>query len=180
MTQSKRIADRIRRKGPGWVFTPFDFLDLGTPQAVGMTLLRLARAGGIRRLGRGIYDVPVHHPKLGKLHPRPESVLAAVSRREGTKFHEHEAVSANRLGLTEQVPARLIFLTPGRSHVINAGPVTIELRQRTPRKLTAPHGMSATIFAALRSIGKANITKARVAHLKRELAQETGFGLGVT
>lgn len=169
MTTSQRIAYRIRRKGPGWVFTPIDFLDLGTPQAVGMTLLRLAKAGIVRRLGRGLYDAPKTHPKLGPLHARPEAILAAISRREGTDFQEHEAYSANRLGLTEQVPARLIYLTPGRSHTVEAGPITIELRHRTARKLTAPGRMSATVFAALRNIGKANVTTARITHLRESL-----------
>jgi predicted transcriptional regulator of viral defense system len=134
-----------------------------------MTLLRLARAGIIRRLGRGLYDAPKVHSELGLLHARPEAILAAVSRRENVVFHEHEAYAANRLGLTEQVPARLIYLTPGRSHIIKAGPVTIELRHRAPRKLVGLHRMSATVFAALRNIGKSNVTTARIAHLRKIL-----------
>ncbi len=169
MTTSRSIADRIRRKGPGWTFTPSDFFDLGTPQTVGMTLLRLARAGIIRRLGRGLYDAPKAHSELGLLHARPEAILAAVSRREGVVFHEHEAYAANRLGLTEQVPARLIYLTPGRSHTIKAGPITIELRHRAPRKLVGLYRMSATVFAALRNIGKSNVSTARIAHLRKIL-----------
>jgi hypothetical protein len=169
MTTSRSIADRIRRKGIGSVFTPSDFFDLGTPHAVGMALLRLARAGAIRRLGRGLYDKPKTHSKLGPLHPRPEAILAAVSRREVVVFHEHEAYAANRLGLTEQVPARLIYLTPGRSHTVKAGAVTIELHHRAPRKLVGLHRMSAMVFAALRNIGKANITTARVSHLRKIL-----------
>lgn len=166
MQKSERIAARIRRMEEGSVFTPGDFLDLGSPQAVGMTLLRLARKGMIRRLGRGIYDRPRRHDKLGLLHARPEAILAAISRRDGTEFQEHEAYAANRLRLSEQVPARHIYLTPGRSRVIKAGPVTIELRHRSPRKLTAPAPMSAMVFAALRNIGRANITPERVGHLR--------------
>jgi hypothetical protein len=169
LSTSQRIASRIRRKGPGWAFTPADFLDLGTPQAVGMTLLRLAKSGAVRRLARGLYDTPKNHPKLGLLHTRPEAIVAAISRREGTDFQEHEAYAANRLGLSEQVPARWIYLTPGRSRTIKAGPTTIELRHRTTRKLTAPRRMSAMVFSALRGIGKANITSERVAPLRKLL-----------
>ncbi len=166
MTKSDRIANRIRRKGEGWVFTPSDFLDLGTPQLVGMNLLRLAKSGVVRRLDRGLYDFPKQHAKLGLLHARPEAVLAAITRRDGTKFQEHESYAANRLRLTEQVPARLIYLTPGRSRTIKAGPTTIELRHRTPRKLTTPAAMSAMVFSALRNIGKAHITPERIGHLR--------------
>lgn len=169
MTLRKRIAYRIRRKGPGWAFTRTDFLDMGTPYAVGMTLLRLTRTGSIRRISRGLYDAPKIHPTLGPLHARPEAIVAALARREGTEFQEHEAYAANRLHLTEQVPARLIYLTPGRSRTIKVGSTTIELRHRSNRKLTAPHEMSAMVFSALRNIGKSNITAKRISHLNRLL-----------
>ncbi len=134
-----------------------------------MTLLRLTKTGDIRRLGRGLYDTPKIHPKLGRLHARPEAIIAAISRREGVDFQEHEAYAANRLGLSEQVPARLIYLTPGRSRTVKADQTTIELRHRTTRKLTALHRMSAMVFAALRGIGKANVTFERVAPLRELL-----------
>ena len=164
--KSDKITGRIRRKGPAWVFTPSDFLDLGSPQTVGMNLLRLTRQGMIRRLARGLYDYPKSHPKLGKLHADPKAILAAISRRDGTEFQEHESYSANQLRLTEQVPSRMIYLTPGRSRLVKAGPVTIQLRHRSARKLTAPTPMSARLFSALRNIGKNNISEERISHLR--------------
>ena len=165
MSTRDKIAYRIRRKAPGWVFTPSDFLDLGTPQAVGMSLLRLAKEGAIRRLDRGLYDAPKSHPVLGLLHARPEAILAAITRRDGTEFQEHESYAANRLHLTEQVPARHVYLTTGRSRIIKAGPLTLDLRHRSPRKLGAPTDMSARVFGALRNIGAANLTPERLAPL---------------
>ena len=170
MSLKDRIARRLHRQEPGWVFTPSDFLDLGTPQAVGMALLRLERAGDIQRLDRGLYLLPKIHPVLGPLHPRPEAVLAALTRRDGTEFQEHESYSANRLRLTEQVPARHLYLTPGRSRVVKAGPLTIELRHRSPKKLDAPAPMSARVFAALRNIDKAHVTAERLEPLRTLLS----------
>lgn len=172
MSKSEQIAQRIQSKGEGWVFTPSDFLDVGTPHLVGMALLRMAKKGNIRRLDRGLYDFPKTHAKLGTLHPRPEGILEAIARRDGTEFQEHESYAANRLRLTEQVPARLIYLTSGRSRTIKAGLLTIELRHRTPRKLTSPSGMSAMVFSALRNIGKANLTHERIHHLRGLLTAE--------
>jgi len=60
-----------------------------------------------------------------------------------------------RLRLTEQVPARQIYLTSGRSRTIEVGPTTIELLHRTPRKPQLPISESARVFAALRNIGQA-------------------------
>jgi hypothetical protein len=170
MNLKERIVRRLQRQEPGWVFTPSDFLDLGTPQAVGMALLRLERAGDVQRLDRGLYLLPKVHPVLGPLHPRPEAVLAAFTRRDGTEFQEHESYSANRLRLTEQVPARHIYLTSGRSRIVKAGPLTIELRHRSARKIDAPAPMSARVFAALRNIGKNHVTPKRLEPLRTLLS----------
>ena len=39
MSKSDQISRCIRRKGGGWVVTPPDFLDPGSPQTLGMVLL---------------------------------------------------------------------------------------------------------------------------------------------
>lgn len=83
---------------------------------------------------------------------------------------EHESYAANRLRLTEQVPARHIYLTNGRSRIIRVGPHTLELRHRAPRKLTLLTGMSARVFGALRNIGKANVTSERLMPLRTLLS----------
>ncbi len=41
MNLAEAITKRIRQHRQPWVFTPKDFLDLGTPHAVGMTLERV-------------------------------------------------------------------------------------------------------------------------------------------
>lgn len=135
-----------------------------------MVLLRLERSEDIKRLGRVLYLLPKTHPTLGPLHPRPGAVLAALTRRDGTEFKEHESYAANRLRLTEQVPARHIYLTPGRSRVVHAGPLTIELRHRSPRKLDSPAPMSARVFAALRNIGKRHVTPEQLIPLRMLLS----------
>jgi predicted ABC-type ATPase len=53
-----QIEARIREKGRGSRFTSADFRDIGDPSAVRVTLFRLVRAGKIRRLARGIFDLP--------------------------------------------------------------------------------------------------------------------------
>mgnify|MGYP000873526565 CR=1 FL=1 len=54
--------------------TPFDFLDLGSPHSVGMALMRLVRSGALRRLARGLYDVPRQHALLGELQPTADEI----------------------------------------------------------------------------------------------------------
>ena len=75
-----RLFRRIRHSAEGALFSPRDFLDLGGRAAVDKALSRLAQAGCIRRIGRGLYDVPREHPLLGRLGPDPEAVARKLAR----------------------------------------------------------------------------------------------------
>ncbi len=167
-TVSGQIRRRIQKAGPGWVFTPFDFLDLTSARHVGVELTRLSRSGTIRRLARGIYDAPRTHPKLGVLSPDPEAIAQALMRRDGGAIQMSDAMAANTLHLSEQVPARVVYKTDARSRMVKIGNRTIEFRQASPRKLRAKP-LSNLVFGAMRSIGQDNVTEQRVAGLRSTL-----------
>lgn len=165
----RRIA-KARNANPARVHTPFDFLDLGSPHSVGMALMRLVRSGALRRLARGLYDVPRQHPLLGELQPTADEIAQALSRRDGAFVQPAQAVAANLLNLSEQVPARAVYETDGPSRTVKVGPLTIQLKHRPPRQVRSASPMSNLVFAALRSVGKANVNEARVAHLRETLS----------
>src|SRR5437870_3918090 len=99
MAQSidSRLLARIRGWDRGAVLVPGDFLDLGSRQAVDVTLHRLAKKGTIRRLARGLYDYPKQHPVLGPLTPSAESIARALARRDRTRLQPAGAYAANVL-----------------------------------------------------------------------------------
>lgn len=171
-TLSQQLAQRIAllvRKEPARVFTPADFLDLGTPHAVGMALLRMVRAGALRRVARGLYDVPRSHPLLGQLSPSTDALVRAVARRDGVVMQPLDVDATNLLGLSEQVVAKPIYETNGSSRTLRVGALEIEFKHRAPRHVTAAAESSNLVFSALRGLGKAHVTLARVAHLQRLL-----------
>ena len=161
---------KMARATPGRVFTPFDFLDLGSPHSVGMALTRLTRSGELRRLARGLYDVPRTHPVLGELHPTADDIAQALARRDGASVQPAGAMAANLLSLSEQVPARAIYHTDGPSRTVKIGALTVQLKKRPPRQVSSASPMSSLVFAALRSLGKANVSSSRVAHLQKTLS----------
>lgn len=115
-TIQNTILDRIRRQGRGKVFTPKDFLDLGSRDAADQSLSRLAKAGEIQRLGRGLYHYPLINERLGiSLSPDLDEIAEALARQTGSKVVPSGAVAANRLGLSTQVPAKPVYLTDGRT-----------------------------------------------------------------
>jgi len=167
-----QILRRIKRLGQGAVFTPADFLDLGSRAAVDQTLSRLARGHTLRRLARGVYGYPQPHAALGELQPSAETIAKAIAGRDRARLQPSGAYAANLLGLSEQVPMKVVFLTDGPSRVVRVGAMTIQLRRTTPRNMAAAGRLSGLVIQAFRHLGKDHITPARIAHLKRTLPAE--------
>jgi hypothetical protein len=170
-TQSidSRVLARINGHGRGSVFVPRDFLDLGSREAVDLALHRLARKGTIRRLARGVYDFPKQHQVLGLLSPSAEDVARALAGRDRTRLQPAGAYAANLLGLSEQVPAKAIFLTDGPSRTIKIGATTIQFRRTTPRNMEAAGRLSGLLIQALRELGEERVTPERRERLRRAL-----------
>lgn len=167
-----KILAAIRSRGRGAVFVPAEFLDLGSREAVDIVLHRLTRKGTIRRLARGLYDFPKKHPALGTLQPSAEAVAKALAGRDHTRIQPAGAYAANALGLSDQVPAKAVFLTDGPSRTVKVGATTIQLRRTTAKNMAAAGRLSGLLIQALREVGKENMTFQRRRHLKRTLPAE--------
>ena len=156
----------------GWVFTPRDFAPLGDPRSVGMALTRLSRKGIIRQLARGLYDYPIDHPSFGRIPPSADAVAKALAKRDASRLQPTGAYAANILGLSEQVPTRIIFLTDGPSRRVKFGQQEIVLKRTTPRNMATAGRKSGTIIQALRHIGQRNINERTLAIIKRQLTKQ--------
>ena len=165
-TLATKLLKSIRGKRRGAVFTTKHFLHFGSRAAVDQGLSRLARRGFIRRLGRGLYDYPKIDPRLGKLAPAPDAVARALAGRDSSRIQVTGAQAANLLGLSTQVPARVVYLTDGDSKTVKIGRQTIELRRAAPRRMITAGRTSGTIIEALRYLGK-NRTDDRVVDILR-------------
>jgi hypothetical protein len=163
---------RIQTQKPGWVFSPGHFYDLGTRTAVAAALKRLKAAGKIRQLSRGLYDVPRQDKLFGTLWPTPEAVQEAIQTRSGIRLQPAGAYAANLLGLSDQVPAKAIFLTDGRTGIINAGPMRIELKRTSPRNMAVAGRLSGLLIQAFKNLGRSGIEPARLERLRKSLPEK--------
>lgn len=148
-----RVMKRVRANGRGSVFTPSDFLNVGSRAAVDQALSRLAKSGQLRRLARGLYDFPKMHPKLGPLSPAPDGVARALARETGSQVQIAGARAANALGLSTQVPAKSTYLTDGPSRRVVLGKRVVDVRHTSPKHLIAPGSPAGTVVQALRHLG---------------------------
>ena len=161
---------RIRAKKRGWVFTPKDFLDLGTRSNVDFVLHQLVQKQTIRRIGRGVYDFPAKHPKLGTLSPTTDNILRAVAAKTGEVIQPSGAESANWLGLSTQVPAKPPYLTSGRSRMIKIGNDTIRLKHTSVKPLRGHPDKVTLVVQALLYMGKQHIDNSVLQQCARQLS----------
>src|SRR5580700_2576695 len=130
------ILDRIRRNKSILVWTPNDLLDLGTRSAVDKALQRLALSGDLRRIDRGIYDVPRVNALTGKPStPNYTAIIDAVTRREKARFLPDGMTAANQLGLTDAVPAKVTVHTDARLRPIRLDKLVIDFKLTAPSRL---------------------------------------------
>lgn len=166
-----RMLYRIRAKGRGWVFSARHFIDFGSRRAVDLALFRLTNRGVIRRLGRGIYDFPKMSSTLGILSPSIDAVAREIAGKNNSKLKITGAQAANALGLSTQVPARIVYLTDGPSRQMKIGKQTIMLRHTSPQTMSTAGKGSGTVIEALQYLGKENINSEMVAKIKTVLSE---------
>jgi hypothetical protein len=169
-TVDEQILSRIYGNKRGWVFTPDYFKHLGTRDSIASALKRHKQSGLIRQLARGLYDYPKIDPELGALEPSAETIAKTLAGRDATRLQPSGAYAANLLGLSTQVPMKIIYLTDGRSRTVQLGKRQIILKNTTPRSMATANKISGLVIQALRYLGKDNITQEEIAKLKMRLS----------
>jgi len=133
----------------------------------------LTRQGVIRRIGVSLYHYPRINEKLGgEIPPPPDVVALAVARKTGSRIVASGALAANVLGLSTQVPAKMVYLTNGPTRMITVDPHTLSFRHVSPRRMAAKGKLSGIVFEALRYLKATNVTGDVITKLKRNLSAD--------
>jgi len=176
-TIDNRIVRRIRSSGDGCVFSPTQFLDLGGRSAVGVALHRLVKAGTIRRIRRGLYDLPRSHPITGQTAPNIMGTVRALMDGSHAQWQFTGAYAANALGLSDQVPSKIIILTDGVPRRVSLGKLTLVFRRAAPRNLLGAGQRAGLVIQALRYLHTSPDMARHVAQLKKTLDADTKHDL---
>ena len=164
-----RVIKRIVGHKRGWVFTPDSFKDLGTRSAIDLALMRHRDDSTIRQLARGLYDYPKIDKQLGPLQPSNDAIGQALAGRDATRLQPSGAYAANLLGLSTQVPMKVVYLTDGRSRTVQIGKRQIILKQTTPRYMATAGKISGLVIQALRHLGQKHVDAQVIAQLDHRL-----------
>ena len=131
---AEQIMERAQTLPEGAPVAAKALLHLGSRAAVDQALSRLVRAGRLLRAGRGLYVRPLKS-RFGVRPPAVEKVVQAVGAQRGEVIAPNGAAAANALGLTTQVPIRMVYLTSGPNRTLSLGKQTVEFKHAAPWQL---------------------------------------------
>jgi predicted transcriptional regulator of viral defense system len=154
-----KIDKVIKSKQKGVLLFADDFIEYGSSKAIQKALERLTNRGVITRVARGIFVRPMISVYLGEVLPSVEEVAQAIAKRDRIKVIPTGTHALNILGLSTQIPLKLVYLTDGSPREINIGNRTIKLKKTTPKNLLAKGKTSRLVIQALREIGQDGITE---------------------
>lgn len=159
MSIEAKILQGIEALPKGELLLPADFSDLGSSEAVRLSLFRLEKQGMISRVAQGIYVRPKESSFIGMLMPTAEEVAEAIAKRDRIRTIPTGGYALNALGLSTQVPMNIVLLTDGSPREIKVGKRTIKFKKTTPKNLLAKGKISRLVIQALKEIGNGKVKK---------------------
>jgi Family of unknown function (DUF6088) len=158
-TVAEKILSHANALPEGALISAKEFLHLGSRAAVDQSLKRLRDSRELMRLGRGVYVRPVK-TRFGIRAPAAEKVVARIAATRAETIAPHGAAAANALGLTTQVPTKLVYLTSGPNRRLKLGAQVIEMKHAPQWMLLPSQPTAGEAVRALAWLGKSRAAKA--------------------
>lgn len=166
---AERILTQARSLPEGALISAKEFLHLGSRAAVDQALKRLHERNELMRLGQGIYVLPVK-TRFGTRAPAAEKVIERFAATRAETIVPHGAAAANMLGLTTQVPTKLVYLTSGPNRQFKLGAQVVEMKNAPQWMLLPAQPKAGEAVRALAWLGRSHATEA-LTKLKQKLPQ---------
>lgn len=170
---AKKIEAAVGSEFEGKIIFPSDYAEIGTPEAIKKSLIRLCRRNVIVRLAHGIYYKPKFDNELGlgMLLPSLDVIAQAIAKRDHSRIVPTGDHALNSLGLSTQVPANAVYLTDGSARRISVGKGHGIVFKHTSelKALSFRSDLMMRIVAAMRTIGEGNLTDGQRQILKEHI-----------
>lgn len=170
-----KILSNIKKRGRGAIFFANDMVQYGQRQSVLKALERMAAAGTILRVARGIYCYPKIDKELGLgiLYPSLDEIAQAVAKRDKARIAPTGVYALNVLGLSTQVQMNVVYLTDGTARRLKVGNGKgILFKHTAPKNLAFKSKTAMYITSALKELGQSGVTQEHKAKIKEILQEE--------
>lgn len=150
----KRIVRSISAHGFAWAFSSKDFAHLGSRSSVDSALHRLAKKGKIRRVARGVYDLPKYSSFLEQLlGPDLDAVANAIARKFGWRIQINGPSALSLMRLSQQVPGQVAYASDGPNREFKVANNTIVFKHTPLKEAGFSYRESSIIVQGLKSLG---------------------------
>lgn len=175
MTQSieNKVLEHLTNKQKGKIYFSNDFVSLGSSESIRKSLSNLVKREVIIRLTQGIYLYPKIDKELGILYPSVDDVCRAIAKRDKARIEPTGVFALHSLGLSTQIPVNVVYLTDGIPRKIKYGNRIIKFKKTAPKNLAMKGKVSSLAIAALKQLGKENVTQEVELQLTKALKKES-------
>lgn len=167
-----KIAEAVKTYPKGSVLFVDNFLDFGNHESVKKALLRLKEKEILVRLTHGIYLYPKVDKELGVLFPSTEEIAKAIAKRDKARIVPTGVQALNKLGLSTQIPMKVVYLTDGAARTVKVGKRTITFKKTSPKNLLVKGEISSFAIQALKTIGQNKIDEKTIEKIQSILKNE--------
>lgn len=154
MSVEVQIIKKLKDNKRGKIFFPSNFSKIDSYEKIHVALGRLEKKHVLVRLAHGIYLYPRIDKDLGVLYPPIDEIAKAIAKRDKARIIPTGVQALNLLGLSTQVPMKVVYLTDGAQRNIAIGNQSIKFKKTSPKNLAAKGEISGLVVQALREIGK--------------------------
>jgi hypothetical protein len=170
----EQIFKSIVKRGRGKIYFGNNFSKFGSNDAVRQALSRLCKKGNLIRLSAGIFAYPKYSNFLGEyVNPSVEEIAKAIAKNEKIRIIPTGLYALNKLGLSTQVPMRVVFMTDGTPRSIKLqGEVAIILKKTIPKYLSFKSEITTLVIFALKEIGNGKVLENELQRIKEVLKHE--------
>ena len=170
---SRQIQERIGKAAKGTVFVSSDFADIADTETIRRNLNRLAQAGVVRRILKGVYEKPEYSEMLKEyVAADPDAVAKALARSYRWTIAPCGNTALNLLGLSTQVTAVWSYISDGPYKTYEWNSARLEFKHRTNKEITGLSHMTTIVIQALKTLGKTNVNFQTVQALQARLTDE--------
>jgi len=169
----QQIEDIIKSFEHGTIFFPEQFNSIGSSESIRQALSRICKEGIIIRLSKGVYLFPYIDKELGTLFPSVERVAKSIAKRDKSRIYPAGLYALNKLGLSTQVPMKVVFYTDGIPRKVTIGKQTIFFMKTAPKNFSFQGEIIPLIVAAFKELGKNNVTDDTLQTIKKTLQLES-------
>ena len=175
MAQSieNKVLEHLKYRQRGKIYFTNDFATLGTSESIRKSLSNLVKKDILIRLTQGIYLYPKIDKELGVLYPSVNDVCRAIAKRDKARIEPTGIFALHSLGLSTQIPVNVVYLTDGIPRKIKYGNRTIKFKKTAPKNLAMKGKISSLVIAALKQIGKENVSQEVELQLTKALKKES-------